>query len=51
MIEALQDHLELLREAYVDALAEGKTTQAGHLRKAIQRNYDKLADLISAAND
>ena len=51
MIEALQDHLEILREAYVDAMAEGKTTQAGHLRKAIQSNYEKLVDLISAARD
>ena len=44
MIEALQEQLEALREARVDALAEGKTTQAGHLEKAIARTYDRLVD-------
>lgn len=51
MIEALQEHLEILREAYVDALQEGKTTQAGNLLKSVHRNYEKLVDLISAARD
>lgn len=51
MVEALQDHLETLREAYVDALQEGKTTQAGHLLKAIHRNYEKLVDLLTVIRD
>lgn len=44
MVEALQELLESLREARVDALTEGKTTQAAHLQAAIQRTYDRLTD-------
>ena len=44
MIEALQELLESLREARVDALTEGKTTQAAHLQTAIQRTYDRMVE-------
>ena len=51
MIDELQDHLDVLRVAYADAVIEGKTTQAGYLQSAIHKTYDLLADLTYLKNE
>lgn len=43
--DSVLEQISNLREARVDALDEGKITQAGHLQKAIVRLYDRYLAL------
>lgn len=43
--DSVLEQINQLRGARADALAEGKTTQAGHLQKAIARLYDRFLAL------
>lgn len=43
--DSILEQISTLREARVDALDEGKTTQAGHLQKAIVTLYSRYLAL------
>ena len=48
--DSILDQINTLREARVDALADGKVTQAGHMQRAIVRLFDRYCALTGDVN-